>query len=58
MEPTYADGLLTVRQLAAALNVPRSSIYERAASLPHYRVGRQYRFVLTEVLDHLRRAAA
>lgn len=49
-----AAPLLTLDQLATELNVPRSWLYEHGRTLPHYRVGRLYRFNLSEVLDSLR----
>ena len=45
--------LLTVLQLAEALQVSDDTVYRKAAAgeIPNYRVGRQLRFRLEEVLE-------
>jgi len=45
--------LLTVRELAAVLHVSERAAYRVAGRVPHYKVGRQLRFRLDEVLDAL-----
>ena len=58
--PTTAPVILTVAQVAAYLQVPVSSIYEKTRyrahnrrPLPCRRVGRYLRFVFSEVQDYL-----
>ena len=50
------DGTVSVEELAEHLGVSVPTIYRRVRDrqLPHYRVGRQIRFVLAEVLPHVR----
>ena len=47
------DPLLTPDELALELKMPRRTVVRKAASgeLPSYRVGRDYRFRLSEVLE-------
>ena len=53
-EKANTERLLTVDQLAEALNVSRKTVYRLIDSgLPHYRVGAHVRFRLPEVLDAL-----
>ena len=52
------SNLLTVKELATALNVPVSWIYDRTRKggpdrLPHLKLGKYVRFRLDEVLQHL-----
>ena len=49
--------LLTVRQVAHELQVPISSIYYwiSRSEIPHLKVGRHCRFVLSEVIDWFRK---
>lgn len=50
--------LLTVKELAQALSVPVSWVYDRTRrgqeGIPHYKMGKYVRFVLEEVLAFLR----
>lgn len=53
------ERLLTVQELAKALRVPQSWVYERTRPgsverLPCYRLGKYIRFKLSEVLAYLR----
>ena len=47
------ERLLTVDQLAQALGISARQVYRlvETRELPFYRFGRQFRFVLDEVLD-------
>ena len=40
-------------ELAAYLKKPKSWVYDNAHEIPHIRVGREYRFRLSEVLAWL-----
>jgi excisionase family DNA binding protein len=53
--PRPSSTLLTVEELAEALHVPRSWIYDRTRkkTIPHVKVGRYPRFDLNEVLAWL-----
>ncbi|MEU8403178.1 helix-turn-helix domain-containing protein [Nonomuraea sp. NPDC048892] len=43
------EQLLTVNELADYLKKPTSWVYDNAREIPHMRVGREYRFRLSEV---------
>ena len=49
------DGLITVKELAAKLNVPVSWIYQRTRlgqkAIPHVKMGKYVRFNLEEVVE-------
>jgi len=47
------EPILTVDELAAFLKKPKSWVYDNAHAIPHVRVGREYRFRLSEVLAWL-----
>jgi len=51
-----ADKLLTVNQLASALQISRSTVYRlvREGRIPHYSVGERLRFDVGEVKAALR----
>jgi len=53
------SALLTPEQLAAALQVPKSWVYEssRLGKLPVHRLGKYIRFDLQEVLDSQKKIA-
>ena len=56
--PCYIpDKLLTPEQLAAALEVPLSWVYEqsRQGKIPTHKIGHYSRFLLSEVLDCLKK---
>ena len=53
-----SDNLITVKELASALRVPKSWIYSRTRetgpeAMPRLTVGKYRRFVLDDVLDWL-----
>jgi excisionase family DNA binding protein len=47
------ERLLTARELADHLGSPVSWIYNNRNRLPHFRLGREYRFRLSEINAHL-----
>lgn len=47
------EELLTVDELAAYLKKPKSWIYDNNHEIPHFMVGREYRYRLSEVLAWL-----
>lgn len=51
------DKLLTVAELAEALNVSERAVRNRVTELPHYRFGRRIRFDLAAVLNSIEGAA-
>lgn len=56
MSECKQEQLITARELAEALKVPVSWVYlqARTGALPFVQVGRYYRFILNDVLQHLR----
>lgn len=47
------EELLTLDELATILKRPKSWVYDNAHAIPHMRVGREYRFRLSEVMAWL-----
>lgn len=61
MEETSASctNLLTAQELSRELKVPLSTIYQltRRQEIPHVKIGKHYRFNLSQVITNLERPA-
>lgn len=56
MNNTYNEKLMTISQLTEVIQISRTTLWglTKAGKIPHYKVGRNYRYSLTEVLNSMK----